>query len=221
MWRAELRVASDAVNSFSRDMAMGVLAYLLATKDKELAVRWLGWIESNGNRLCRESSDNRCEFSPGFWALFRDVWLHLDFPLNNQMRSVIVDDSVVALLQAQLAPKGFQLHLAGVNLLLRRSMGERTQALDALAHSLASRQSKNPFFAYLAEGPSVNVVEKTSAWCPAEPPTQRREWSFERDEMDRPWERSMGWECVFLINTILRDAEKLSRLKEGEPEGPR
>jgi hypothetical protein len=216
MWRAEFRVAGDAVNSFSRDMAMGVLAYLIATRDKELGKRWLEWIENNGNRLCRESSDNRCEFSPGFWSLFRDVWNYLDLPLSNAMTNSILDDAVVTLLQAQIAPEGYQLHLAGVNLFLRRSLGQKNPALDALAQSLLARQKMNPFFAYLAEGPTANVIEKTLAWCPAAPPPQRTEWSFERDELERPWERSMGWECVFLINSIVRDTDKLSRSGQGQ-----
>ncbi|NBO38908.1 hypothetical protein EBU99_10035, partial [bacterium] len=92
MWRAEFRLARDAVNSFSRDMAVGVLAYLVATRDTDLAKRWMVWIEQNDYRLCRESTDNRCDFTPGFWTLFRDVWEFLGLPLNEKMQSVVLDD---------------------------------------------------------------------------------------------------------------------------------
>jgi hypothetical protein len=205
MWRAEFRVASDAVNSFSRDMAMGVLAYLLATRDTELATRWMTWIESNGNRLCRESSDNRCNFTPGFWSLFREVWAHLGLPLNQQMRSAIVSDTVMALLQSQFSPPGFELHLAAVNLLVRRSMDQKSTTLDSLAQALAARQPENPFFGYLRDGASGHVVRQALQWCPKTQPPTRVEWSFERNQQDKPWERSMGWECIMLANFLIRD----------------
>ena len=205
IWRAEFRVAADAVNSFSRDMAMGVLAYLVATKDVELARRWMIWIENNNWRLCRESSDNRCDFTPGFWSLFRDVWKYLGLPLNQNMSSAFLDDSVLALLQSQFAPAGFELHLSSVNLLVRRSMGQQSATLNSLSQALAMRQGQNPFFAYLAEGASSNVLRRATEWCPRAAPSFRTEWSFERNEQDKPWERSMGWECVMLINFLLRD----------------
>lgn len=205
MWRAEHRVASDAVNSFSRDMAMGVLAYLIATRDRDLAQRWLAWIEGNQFRMCRESTDNRCEFTPGFWMLFKEVWEYLGLSPNAKMSSAIVDESVVALLQAHFAPAGYQLHLAGVNALLRRAMGQSSATLNSLTDSLAHRQPSNPFYAYLARGAQPDVVEKAVAWCPTSAPESRSEWSFERDEKEVPWARSMGWECLMLINFLLKE----------------
>ncbi|MBM3381216.1 MAG: hypothetical protein FJY29_02130 [Betaproteobacteria bacterium] len=205
MWRAEFRVASDAVNSFSRDMAMGVLAYLVATRDVELARRWMSWIEANGQRLCRESSDNRCEFTPGFWLLFREVWEYLGLPLNQPMRTAVVSDTLMALLQSQFSPPGFELHLAGVNYLVRRGMKQTGATLDSLALALVSRQPDNPFFAYLHEGATGRVIRQTLQWCPRTAPAMRVEWSFERNQQDNPWERSMGWECIMLTNFLIRD----------------
>lgn len=206
LWRAEFRIASDAVNSFSRDMALGVLAYLVATKDRDLAVRWMSWIEKNDFRLCRESSDTRCDFSPGFWMLFREVWEFLGLEPNEKMRSAVLEDSVMALLQAHFSPAGFEMHLAGVNALIRKSMGQRSSTLQSLADVLAQRQPKNPFYAYLSLGAQPLVIEKTIAWCPSGQPQMRAEWSFERDQDSSAWLRSMGWECVMLINFIVRDS---------------
>lgn len=220
MWRSEIRVAADAVNSFSRDMAMGVLAYLVATKDVSLASRWMTWIESNNWRLCRESSDNRCDFSPGFWSLFRDVWQYLRLPLNQQMDTAILDDSLLALLQSQFAPEGYELHLSAVNLLIRKSMGQKSTTLDALARALTTRQNLNPFFAYLSEGGTPRTQENLFQWCPDTAPYERTEWSFERTEGDLPWERSMGWECLMLMNFILRDVTANSEIRDAESLNP-
>lgn len=205
MWRAEYRVAADAVNSFSRDMALGVLAYLVKTRDRELALRWMNWIESNDFRLCRESSDNRCSFTPGFLTLFREVWEFIGLPATPQMRAAVFEDSVMALLQARFAPAGFEMHLAGVNALIRKSMGQDSPTLNSLTDALTVRQPLNPFFGYLALGARAQVVQQTLDWCPQSYPEERAEWSFERDEANKPWQRSMGWECVMLINFMMRD----------------
>lgn len=208
MWRAELRVASDAVNSFSRDMALGVLAYLVETRDVGLAQRWMAWIKENDLRLCRESSDNRCLITPPVWTLFRDVWLYLGLTPTEEMSSrssLWIDSTFVTLMQAQFAPLGFELHLTAVSLLLRKKMGQRSETLQSLAGALVARQPRNPFFVYLNEGVSFRTVQLTSQWCPEQPPQYKSEWSFERNSNQRPWLRSMGWECVMLINLMESD----------------
>ncbi|NBW82712.1 hypothetical protein EBR21_13250 [bacterium] len=205
MWRAPTRVEADSINSFSRDMAVGVLAYLVATRDVELAQRWMNWIEKNDFRLCAQSTDNRCDFTPGFWMLFRDVWEFLGLRTHEKMTASVVEDSVMALLQAQFAPPGFEMHLAGVNALIRQSMGQKSQTLASLSQMLATRQTRNPFFSYLSLGANREVVRKTIDWCPVEQPSARTEWSFERDEIQDSRNRSMGWECVMLANFLVRD----------------
>lgn len=205
MWRAESRVDTDAANSFSRDMAMGVLAYLVKTRDRELAARWMSWIESNDFRLCKESSDNRCVFTPGFLTLFREVWDFIGLPATARMRASVLDDSIMALLQARFAPAGFEMHLAGVNALIRKSMGQTSPTLNSLAEALMVRQPLNPFFNYLALGAHARVVKQTLEWCPQGHPQERTEWSFERDQAQKAWQKSMGWECIMLINLLKQD----------------
>lgn len=206
MWRSELRVAGDAVNSFSRDMALGVLAYLVTTRDTGLGQRWMTWIEQNDQRLCRESSDNRCVITPGLWSLFRDVWTYLGLPLTRSMDQVLLlDSSFLTLMQAQFAPLGFEVHLTAVSLLLRYKMGQKSETLTSLASALVTRQPTNPFFVYLSEGPSHRTVRLTHAWCPTSAPAYKYEWSFERNSGESPWLRSMGWECVMLINLLESD----------------
>jgi hypothetical protein len=205
LWRHRQRVNADAMDSFSRDMAVGVLAYLVATRDKKLAIDWMNWLERNDFKMCSPSSDNRCNFTPGFWMLFRDVWAYLELPLNDNMNSAVVDDSVMALLQAQWSPSGYQLHLAAVNALIRKKIGQQTQAIHSLTTTLSLRQPENPFFAYLSIGAKESVLKKTLSWCPAERPSQRAEWSFEREQNHRPWLKSMGWECLMLINFLIQD----------------
>lgn len=207
MWRAELRVASDAVNSFSRDMALGVLAYLVATRDVGLAQRWLAWIEENDFRLCRESSDNRCSMTAAVWSLFRDVWIYLGLsPTEKMLNTSWLDTSLITLMQAQFAPLGFEVHLTAVSLLLKFKMGQSSETLHSLARALVYRQPTNPFFVYLHEGVSFRSVQLALQWCPSDPPDYKTQWSFERNSNEHPWLSSMGWECIMLVNLMEQDA---------------
>ncbi|MBM4252869.1 MAG: hypothetical protein FJ146_12930, partial [Deltaproteobacteria bacterium] len=86
-WRSPRRAGGNLgqPNSFSRDMAMGVLLYLATTRDTAAAERWLTWIHANRScsvtgprgkcvvpgvhRFCRDDKDYRCLMTPGNWAM--------------------------------------------------------------------------------------------------------------------------------------------------------
>jgi hypothetical protein len=203
VWRAAHRVGYETRNSFSRDMALGALAYVVATRDTGFAQRWIGWIEANGKRTCREATDNRCNFTPGFWNLFGVVWEHVGLPTTPSMRADRVDNAFVLPLQARVAPAGFPLHLTAVNVLLRRAMGRESEFTLLATGVLAQRQPDNPFFLWLREGNSARVATAVSRACPERAPAHRAEWAFERSQDSGAQGRSMGWECVALINLML------------------
>ena len=73
--------------SFSRDMAMGVMLYLVETRDREAARRWLNWINENRpvvttipveilgpHRYCRDEINQSCTLLPASWAILDRVW---------------------------------------------------------------------------------------------------------------------------------------------------
>ena len=65
-WRSPDRKGDNKgdPHSFSRDMSLGVLAYLVATKDKLAAQKWISWI--GDNKKCLYASGQDCGFSlPG------------------------------------------------------------------------------------------------------------------------------------------------------------
>lgn len=203
MWRAPHRVGMERENSFSRDMSLGVLAYLVATRDIALGTRWLAWLETNEFRTCREATDNRCEFTPGFWNLFGDVWAHLGQVPHAQMLTDVVNNEFVLPLQARVSPPGYPLHLVGVNLLLRRSLGMDSGLMRVAASTLVQRQPENPFFRWLHEGNTPEVARLALAQCPLDAPKKRFQWSFERRDDEGAFRDSFGWECVALLNFML------------------
>jgi len=204
MWRSAHRVGFEFQNSFSRDMSLGILAYLLATRDAGLATRWMAWLESNRFRTCKVASDNRCDFTPGLWDLFGDVWAHIGLAPHRLMTAGAVDNEFLLPLHARLAPVGYQLHLVAVNLLLRRSMGLESTLTRISASMLVERQPGNPLFQWLHQGNTPEVADLTLRRCPVAAPARRIQWAVERSDEEDAFRASMGWECVALINFMLR-----------------
>jgi len=219
-WRSPRRVGGNLgePNSFSRDMAMGVLLYLETTRDTGAAERWINWIHANrscsvrgprGNclvpgvhRFCRDDKDYRCLMTPGNWAMMGRVWDYLGLPRSKEMRVYSGSDDLVLPAQAEHTPVGYQLHLLGVEALLKKRLGPSTTAVAKATDKLIERQPDNPFFDYLAHGGSPELAAKVEALCPKpdgdDAPTARNQWSWERDTNEQAWRNSMGWDCLFL-----------------------
>jgi hypothetical protein len=116
-------------------------------------------------------------------------------------------DGDAATLEATFTEPGYQLHLKGVTVFLKAVLDvDRTRRLEN-ARLLVDKQPLNPFFRYLAEGPSPAVLDRLAAVCPR-PEThagaRRFQWSWERADASEAWRESMGWECIFLHDLVRR-----------------
>ena len=207
MWRAQTRIGKESVNSFSRDMSLGVLAYLVATKDVQLALQWMNWIQNHDGKTCSRATDNRCSFTPGFWNLFGDVWKYLGLPKTSEMENDFVSDVLTLPLQVSVAPSGYPMHLLGVNLLIRKAMNASSLSSRTAASILLAREPQNPFFQYLSSASHQDISLELLKKCPESKPPFSNQWSFERANSEQSWLSSMGWECIALIN-FLRSRER-------------
>jgi hypothetical protein len=208
-WRSPRRVGSDTSNSFSRDMALGVLSYLLATKDTTAAQNWMQWIDQNsvcqwnvgGNcqlrtyRYCRDDSDGRCMITPGMWAMMRRVWEYLELPLHREMKTT---GEQTLVLEAEQAPLGYALHLKAVMFFLYQEIGKNYSFEWDLINTIVERQPENLFFQYLHEGSSPRLQDALRNLCPREAPEETRQWTWERDTAENAQDDAMGWDCIFL-----------------------
>ncbi len=208
-WRSPRRVGVDTSNSFSRDMALGVLSYLLATKDQEAAQAWIQWIDQNSlcqlnvggvcqlrtYRYCRDDSDARCFITPGMWSVMRRVWEHLELPLHKEMKTAGEQTLVT---EAEQAPLGYAFHLNAVVFFLYQKMGRNLAFEWDLINTIVERQPDNLFFQYLHEGASPRLQEALRNLCPRTAPQETKQWTWERDTAENAERDSMGWDCIFL-----------------------
>lgn len=81
--------------------------------------------------------------------------------------------------------------------------GPHTRGLRRAIAIIAARQPDNPFFLWLHIGADARVQQLVDAKCPA-PPTSspRMDWAWQRAEVQKRWERSLVWDCVFM-NALL------------------
>lgn len=173
-----------------------------------------------------------CVIRPGDYALLGEFerFLNLEAPegpFRGGIGTFLNDASAMILSSAHQNDDGFPEHLTASSILLVRMMGrdddhiERAAKLlscDKTGLSLVERSSldpgtckkevpANPFFAYLVNGPSDQLVDAVIAACPA--PDRKPDagasvdWMWEKAASDRTWHRSMYWDCIFMANLLL------------------
>jgi hypothetical protein len=211
--------------SFSTDQALGVMLYIAKKRDVGAFDRWVQWIDANrpcetlvGNvcllkgwvRFCTDDNDKRCTARPGDCAFLEAVGIFVGSRRADICKRILQDhhlpstwlpsvpSQVVAAASANSV--GFPLHLASVQLFLARAIGLRDTKLDQAASILVGRQDQNPFFAYLANGPTPQVTNQLLSLCPSKnrPSIGVNEWAWERDQLDQKWLHSMYWDCIFV-----------------------
>lgn len=205
MWRHPSRVGKDQVNSFSRDMAMGLLLYAQVTKDVTSLQNWVDYVVAEG-QACPDAVDNRCSMSTVIWSLAKIAAPSVDL----HGKKVLAPKQVLAILYAAAVggESGYPLHLIAQQLILLKRAGEGNALLwEETAKALYKRDPSNALFAYLAGRPdsaTLLMLEQMPTSRPAGG-SLATEWSFEREGSQRAWERSMGWEYVWLFQLMKED----------------
>jgi hypothetical protein len=210
-WRSPLHVGNNLENSFSRDQSKGALAYLVATKDVQAALRWQAYLEANNLRMCPTSTDNRCKITLGASRLFGSVWSYLGLEPAKWMNRGKWITNIYNPIEARFQPRGYPMHLGAVSAWIRREIarrgGHKVEKVDGrVVRVLACREDENPFFLLLQNGPTVEVANLILNRCPDEKPEfDRLDWAWQRDQGNAPWSRSSGHDCVFIINVFERE----------------
>lgn len=212
LWRNPLdasRGHSDEYkNSSSRDMAVGFLAYLTATKDGDRAQMFVSYLQNNDYKLCDDDTDGRCYMGPithyPLWSTLRSVYEYIGLEPTSEMRYVEIGDETLIKWQAEFSPRGFGLHLIASQLLTQQYTDSWTNTLQSAANILYRRAPDNPYFEYLSQGKTESAAQKVFTYCPSESPEDPSRWLWEKDDIAGEAEFTMGHDCVFMINLLTR-----------------
>jgi len=197
VWRSPARVGNPQgfENTFSRDMFLGVLFYLAATKDQQFALSYNNWIISNNYRLCNDDSDGRCIPTPNMLALQSYVWEYIGLTPTAPMLLARSGNETNILTASQTAPLSYETELIASQIFLRQYMGTYTPLLEMAAENLYVRQPTNPYYLFVYKRYKDRVAELMLQQIPREVPQFRVVWSISVNEQ---FDRSMGWEWIYL-----------------------
>jgi hypothetical protein len=105
------------------------------------------------------------------------------------------------MIDAAVNREGFPRHLVGAEILLMRRIGRGSEPIDQSALLLAAKEPQNPFYQYLAHGPTDAVANQLLAVAPrsqADLPVHRSDWTWQRAWSDEAWHRAKLWDFVFM-----------------------
>ncbi len=199
IWRSPRRVGDENGNSFSRDMSLGVLVYLAATQDKNLATKWMEYIRRQGG-LCPEGF-SKCGISGRLSDAIKDVYKFIG--LSNLLPAFIShsaanQDDFGWAMDARFTSLGYPSHLLAVHLLIRQMIRDWDSDKQRATDILYSRQTQNLFFLWLRDGCTYDVRNRVLGLAPVQRPARLHQWTWERADNEQAWRESMGWDFIFM-----------------------
>jgi hypothetical protein len=133
------------------------------------------------------------------WNAFWYTWKGIDLsPTTNMTTAHTLEDSWLSIEGKKVT--GFRLHLVVIQAWLRKLIGRWNQDARTASQNAFSRYPANVFFGYVAGGVSEQLALTTLSRCTGEQPSVRADWMWQRDENVQ----SMGWDCIFMANRLLR-----------------
>jgi hypothetical protein len=195
-------------NSSSRDMLLGYLAYIVATKDQATATALVNYIHANGNMLCNDASDNRCDVTlPVYsevWGTMGKIWSYIGLPPDSTMNEGSFGESEILAGESEFSPAGYTQHLPMVEMWIRQHVGGWDGALSSAAASVASSQNLNPFYEYVAHGATQQAAALTITECGGAEPAQKLYWTWQEDDTLQRWTARSGYDCLSMIDLLTK-----------------
>lgn len=209
---------NDTSNTASRDQLFGFMAAQLHGENRWLDVK--RFIKDNG-QICNDATDNRCDLTPVSLALLGFTHAHLGYTRDPTMWFNGQIFGKTLLTQSITVPTGYQLNLVAEAAYIAWKTGFEDRVSYEAARNVYLRQPGNPWFCYVVEGVDESCAQLALALWPSEP-ERKEQWSIARDTLDDDWQRSQGWEWLFLSGLFGVDLNQLdyhgTRYSKGNPQ---
>ena len=193
-WRSPGRVGIDKRSeSFSRDMFLGLMAYLVRTKDTATALKFQGFLERNDNRLCLDS----CDMTGTTWGLMGEVWQYIELPLTLRMKTGMVTDDFAQWVASGVNEHGYTQHLIAATIYIRQKMNRNSTGLVDAAITLVEKNPGNTFYALLAGFEFAHMT------CEVPATSTRMDWLWEKYPEHHA--NAVGWDCVLVYNMLIKE----------------
>ena len=197
---------NDKDNTASRDQLFGFMAAQLHGENRWLDVK--RFIKDNG-RICNDATDNRCDLTPVSLALLGFTHAHLGYTRDATMWFNGQIFGKTLLTQSITVPTGYQLNLVAEAAYIAWKTGFEDRVSYEAARNVYLRQPGNPWFCFVVQGADESCAQLALALWPSEP-EHKEQWSISRDTADDDWQRSQGWEWLFIAGLFGVDLNSLT-----------
>lgn len=214
-WEARAQNSSNP-DFFSRDQGLATLASLTFTRNVSIFNSWLHYISDHDGFMCPKHWD--CTLVTPFFCTFDKVAVALNttrpdpkLMIPRLGEGACAYDHDYVLISCDVNEQGSALHLASLDVYIRRMIGDWSSTLAKAASRLHERDPENVFFEWLAVGASDSLarrlISQVPVWNTSSARSNRRQWSFVREDSEMAYKNSMGWEFVFMIDHLLATPE--------------
>lgn len=179
---------TDDGNTFSRDMFLGLLLYVLKSGDRETIDKVNSYAKANFGMLCpqvhkddEDGYDPRCLLAPNTWRLMNDARRALgadDLLQPTAVEYYLLDMSTI---DAATKNQDYKLHLVAISILLRAKMGTITTELQEAAETIKKRQPNNLFYKYLHRLVNADKADYSYDDIAADLTVQISKWNKDKD----------------------------------------
>lgn len=214
---------------FSRDMALGVLCWLIGNKGSEgqlIAKEWLEWIE--GNRKCvlkkpamfgggclirhpmfryAPDDDGRSDITPTMWALMGRVWRNMGLCTSPTMDTFQFADGDIPVFESEQCGIGYQLHLKAVQAYIKYRLNQSSEYRRKVANICHRRVPGNLFYKVLSQEYATKEDMEYFLGILPDPMTfiPKDYWIWEKGDYESAIKKKQmcGWDMVFMGRLLL------------------
>jgi hypothetical protein len=203
--------------------------------------RWLEWVTGQGQaRICSDDT-RTCDITVGTANLMFNTFRHVGlFPTQDEgfsrklrrsqwwLTKGLYAETLLNWFDFKTRGKFYPFNLKAMSVLLLRAQNmdpdrefrvrnrNIAKGLGRVARALHRQDLDNPFFDFMRNGNRESLVAKVLDRCPDERPDLSDrgnwgDWQYQRHSSEKAWERTLGWDCVFMIDLMLaKDSGRLS-----------
>jgi hypothetical protein len=215
---------------FSRDMALGVLCMFASDKHnpyhRTMAENWMDYVSSTSSCKIRKpkflgggcvyrtpykfapDSDGRSNVSPTLFANLERVWRYRGWRRSYEMEKFKGIDTDLSVIEAELVPKGFELHLKAVQSYIKWKVGQSKEYSIKVGQIAHEKIPDNIFYELLATRKVTDsMLDRFLEMRPSLDMDFGHSWTFEKEEITQErLMKSCGWDFCFLGRLLLQNS---------------
>jgi hypothetical protein len=145
--------------------------------------------------------DGRSDINPVMWSLMSEVWRKNGWETTKQMDRCANVSNWWVPIESKFTDPGYKTHLKAVQAYIKLKIGNNIGSAHKIANECYKKCPDNMFFDLLANGVSINLLEKFIKLCPSADNFKSKDyWLWEKSDVSLAIKNGQycGWDWYFL-----------------------